>query len=502
MAELAFASIPSGQIPGVAITVVLAFLSAFALVSVALRWLWLSLKPTFNINDTETTSRESLFFHTQLGLYSICLLASNMFTSLGGLLEISWAAGRGIQEGSTCTAQAVLMQIGNISTAFFTVAIAIHSFDSLVLHNRHTMWIGVLVMVAGWVLAVVIATAPLLVHQSLGPLYGISALSCGVKRVYAKQQFLFHLLPIFLASVISVILYSLIFLVLRGTLAFKGGLRVRLNPYVRWCGRVGNNEEYHRFMNTIAKSMLWYPFAYILLLLPYSITRLVDLSGFKVSPGGNIFALCCWSLQGLVNVFLLYNTFRVIGLAFDAVSSGSGKGDMESFGSSEKSYAPSVAPPVPAQLRSQRSRTRALTLQQSSSRSSRPVNRHHHAGSEETVVSAASLQRTITPIPQLNLATPEVALGPVDSTSGTLGLPPPPRHTRSPITRRPTLESLPPSPQRKTLRLSPTLPAPPSRTTGDFSIIDMYGTTENDRNSFGTALSSKKTTWQTYGFAR
>jgi hypothetical protein len=526
MAELAFAPIPSGQIPGVVITVVLAFLSAFALIFVAFRWLWLSLRPSFSTNDPETASRESLFFHTQLGVYSVCLLASNMFSSLAGLLEISWAAGRGIQEGSVCTAQAVMMQIGNVSTAFFTATIAIHSFNSLVLHNRNTIWFGVLVVVAGWISAVVIATAPLLAHQPLGPLYGVSALSCGVKRVYAKQQFLFHLLPILLASIISVALYSLIFLVLRGTLTIKGGLRVNLNPYIRRSGRIGNNEEYHRFMNTIAKSMLWYPFAYILLLLPYSITRLVDLSGFKVSPGGNVFALSCWSLQGLVNVLLLYNTFRVIGLAFDAVStsSGSRKGDMESFGSSEKSYAPSVAKTnpqaiqVPARSHSttQPSRTRALTLQQSPSISSNGRRYHHHGGSDGTTVSAASLQRAITPISELNhelLAAPEVALrkgatstprlrlqtddGESIASTGSTGLPPPPRHTRSPIMRKPTLESLPPSsPQTRQgkkpshFNLSPTVPMMPNahRATGNFSIIDMYGNAEveNVRNSFGT----------------
>jgi hypothetical protein len=42
----------------------------------------------------------------------------------------------------------------------------------------------------------VTAVAPMLVKQPLGPLYGISAFTCGVKRIYAKQQFLFHLLPV------------------------------------------------------------------------------------------------------------------------------------------------------------------------------------------------------------------------------------------------------------------------------------------------------------------
>ena len=61
--------------------------------------------------------------------------------------------------------------------------------------------------------------------------------------------------------------------------------------------------------------MLWYPFgssdafmgsmlesdlhlAYLVLLLPYSVTKLLDVSGFSVSFGGNVFAEICAFLLG------------------------------------------------------------------------------------------------------------------------------------------------------------------------------------------------------------
>jgi hypothetical protein len=217
---------------------------------------------------------------------------------------------------------------------------------------------------------------------------------------------------------------------------------------------------------------------------------MVDLSGFTVSPGGNVFAVSCWFLlgissyclfqleiyldAGLVDVLLLHNTFRVIGPAFDAVSSSSDSQDasMESFGGLEKSYSPSVIvvedgpttipvapvriqPPRPLLLASQPTRTRALTPQPPS-----------YVGYGGSTVTAASLQRPIAPMPELNgnfIASPEASLkkgaanvprlhlqtdqvtsSPLPS-SGSVGLPPPPRSTRSKIARRPTLESLPPS---------------------------------------------------------
>jgi len=116
-----------------------------------------------------------------------------------------------------------------------------------------------------------------------------------------------HLLPIFIASFLSVILYSLVFLALRGTLKFRGGIKLTLNPEVRW-----NNREENRLLARVARSMLLYPVAYIVLLVPYSFVRLLDISGFDVSLGAIVFAYVCWFSLGVVDVLLLYNTFRIL----------------------------------------------------------------------------------------------------------------------------------------------------------------------------------------------
>ena len=61
---------------------------------------------------------------------------------------------------------------------------------------------------------------------------------------------------IFIASVLSAILYSVIYLVLRGTLNIKGGVTLILDPHERWAVG-GVNQDYHRFIARIARSMLW-----------------------------------------------------------------------------------------------------------------------------------------------------------------------------------------------------------------------------------------------------
>ncbi|KXN91683.1 hypothetical protein AN958_12535 [Leucoagaricus sp. SymC.cos] len=262
-----------------------------------------------------------------------------MMTSAAGLMGLSWLIQEGITDGGMCRIQdqglirlssAFLMQVGNWATAYFTVAVAVHTFNSLVLKKKQSNFISLPTMIIGWVIAIVAASIPFVLHDPEGSIYGPSGLSCGVRDIFPKLQFVFHLLPIFIASLLSAFLYSLIYLVLRGTLKIKGGIKLTLDPKGRWDGDM---EGYHRFIARVAKSMLWFPIAYFALLVPYSVMRLLDLSGFQIAWEAMVFAYVCWFLLGVVNVLLLYNIFRVLGPAFDGVSSANmSRRTMESFG--------------------------------------------------------------------------------------------------------------------------------------------------------------------------
>lgn len=62
---------------------------------------------------------------------------------------------------------------------------------------------------------------------------------------------------LFLASLLSAIIYSLIFLVLRGTLAINGGLKIHIDPERRLRISNGTFEEYQRYVYSVARTMLW-----------------------------------------------------------------------------------------------------------------------------------------------------------------------------------------------------------------------------------------------------
>ncbi|KAJ7678514.1 hypothetical protein B0H17DRAFT_106346 [Mycena rosella] len=244
----------------------------------------------------------------------------------------------GIQEGAFCTTQAIVMQIANFAGAYFIIAIGIHTFNSLVLARRQSPWVCGITISVGWIVSGVLA--PMLYHNpEFGPRYGISGLSCGIRPVFPKSLFFFHLLPIYITSIMSALLYSIIFLVLRGTLAIRGGLKLTLDPNERMSG---NN--YHRFVAAIARSMLWFPIAYILFLVPYSVARLIDIAG-RVCPFPLLVsAYVCWFMLGVANVLTLYNTFRVLGPAFDARSTS--QKDLESNTGSTGSSTRRVMPPM------------------------------------------------------------------------------------------------------------------------------------------------------------
>lgn len=50
------------------------------------------------------------------------------------------------------------MQIGNFSTAYFTVAVACHTMNSLVFRGNQTVWVGATIIAMGWVSSIIIGT--------------------------------------------------------------------------------------------------------------------------------------------------------------------------------------------------------------------------------------------------------------------------------------------------------------------------------------------------------
>ncbi|KAH6909054.1 hypothetical protein BKA70DRAFT_1476507 [Coprinopsis sp. MPI-PUGE-AT-0042] len=270
-------------------------------------------------------SNTCLFFNTQLGNYCACLLAAMMVNSAAGMVGVPWLINKGITEGLLCTIQGFLMQLATWSGAYFTVSIAIHTFNSLVLKRNQSAIVSRSAMTVGWGLSALMASLPFVFKKTDGDIYGPEGLMCTIRSVYPRVQFFLHLMPILVASILSAVFYSIIFLVLRGTISIKGGIKLTLDPNQRFA--TSERDGYHRFIARIARSMIWYPIAYVALLVPYSVMKLLSISGFVPSRSKLSFS---GSVAGVVNVGLFYNTFRVLEPALDGSPSLGGRRDLES----------------------------------------------------------------------------------------------------------------------------------------------------------------------------
>ena len=77
-------------------------------------------------------------------------------------------------------------------------------------------------------------------------------------RIHAVADHRALMIPqMFVGSLLSAIVYSLVFLVLRGTITINGSLRFQLDPERRLRLRNATFEEYQSFIYSVARTMLW-----------------------------------------------------------------------------------------------------------------------------------------------------------------------------------------------------------------------------------------------------
>ncbi|KAH9974823.1 hypothetical protein BJV74DRAFT_183974 [Russula compacta] len=270
----------------------------------------------------QNLSREAFFFRSQLGQYAGCLLLSNWITAVSRLIGIRWIKDRGVHVGSYCSAQGSLRQIGQFASFFFIVTMGIHTFNTLVLRNRPPQWVGIVVTLIGWTSAIVIGVVPLSSSSLVnGPFYNAGGFTCGISMSYQVAHMLLYFLPFFFASILSAIVYSLIFLILRGTLVINGGLRIHLDPQRRLRLRNETFEEYQRFILSVARTMLWLPISFVVALFPSSIVQLMVISGIGASSGAMAFSFILEHLEGVGNVLILFSVLRALGSAMKSTSS-------------------------------------------------------------------------------------------------------------------------------------------------------------------------------------
>lgn len=484
MSESIVQPLTQGQASSAIALVVTGLVSLLAAICVLLPVLWEGARSMLFKSASQDRTKVWMFFSTPLGWYTASLLIGTAITDVHGLLETKWISAKAISRGlSNCQTQAAFEQIGTFATSYFTVCIAIHGFNSLVLRKRFPVWASVIYTLLGWASSIITGlVVPMLNRPGSGLVYGDNGYACSITREYPLLEFVFQLLPIIATALVSAVLYAVMFLVLRGTIQVKGGISLNLDPNIRWTGIGTDSAEYQRFIGAIVRSMILYPFAYTLLMMPLCFVRLITMSKNPVSFGAGIFASSCRLLLGLVDALIVYKILRVLRPVIDA-SNVRRYESQESFSAPElkpSPVEPAQRPPItPARAfppprksadgrptPSIRTMPSTVSLNGSDTGSTYPLLpeqpfMHAHTRSTSSGLSSVTgaISRPITPVSELNraLAGPSPIARPeamksasatpytisryptlaIKKSSESLGLPPPPRPSRSPVTRKP-----------------------------------------------------------------
>lgn len=265
--------------------------------------------------NTRKSTNKSLFVRTHVAAYFISLLLCDLMQAVGSIMNMKWVQHKAVYVGDFCTAQGVIKQAADVGIAMFALIIAIHTFCVLFLRWQTRPYVLWLTLLSAWsaIAAIVLAGPTLVDTTKTGPFFGISGYWCWITSAYPTQHITLDYIFMFMSAAFSFVLYSLVFLRLRGNIITDGWYiafrRVNSSKNATWRGREFADNE----MMVIARQMMLYPVAYVIVILPIATARFCEMRGdVNVPFAATIFCDTVYLLSGLVNVTLFVTTRRVL----------------------------------------------------------------------------------------------------------------------------------------------------------------------------------------------
>ncbi|KAG8721363.1 hypothetical protein FRC08_013726 [Ceratobasidium sp. 394] len=267
---------------------------------------------TFFSRDSSPMARGMrAFSRSALGAYLYSLLLSDMTQGLGFAVSLKWASDGGIHRSTACTAQSVLLQIGNLGGALWSIALACHTFSLLFLVRRPSIWTTRIVLAAGWTVIIVLSIVGPYTIQNVdksGHFYGVLGPWCWIGPGYQREWYLFLYAWVCLALVNSFTMYGLVYLRLSGLLSSENGTPTwktlthsglnclsshaahdtSVPSHPSGPGSSGGQAPHiadprrvTKHLRRIARRLMLYPLAYSTVTIPIVILRIGSTSGWK-----------------------------------------------------------------------------------------------------------------------------------------------------------------------------------------------------------------------------
>ncbi|KEP53397.1 putative transmembrane protein [Rhizoctonia solani 123E] len=237
-------------------------------------------------------NHHQVLLRSNLDLYMINLFVSELLMSLGGMLDAKWANESAVYCGDFCDAQGTLQYLGETSVALWTLAVTLHTWQSVVYAQRipfrWTLCVVVMVVIWGFVFAFNFGAFSVRPKGGDDSYFTPGPFWCWINPKYGDERLAGEYLWLWVAGFGNLLVYIPLFLLLRGNIvlgnqgfmshrwywtpppvcnAFRTEIQNGSAPSIP---DDANDEEHIR---KDATKMLWYPAAYTMLVLPISIVR-------------------------------------------------------------------------------------------------------------------------------------------------------------------------------------------------------------------------------------
>ncbi|GJE86578.1 hypothetical protein PsYK624_026580 [Phanerochaete sordida] len=245
---------------------------------------------------------------THVHWYFLSLLVSELIQAIGGIINVRWIADATVTQGSVCTAQGVLKQFGDVGVALASLAIATHTFFTLVFRWRPnpSSKLPLLIVTSIWIALALIIGISFATHQHK-IYYGDTQYWCWITSDYPVQRIVLEYLWMWITAFANIALYipMALCIIYDATVAVNGWhIRIVKNPK--------SYRDDRRPEVKLAIKMLVYPAIYTITVLPIAICRWLgfDSRGCSRVPwAATVFADLVFASSGFFNV-LLYTITR------------------------------------------------------------------------------------------------------------------------------------------------------------------------------------------------
>lgn len=277
---------------------------------------------TFIVYRMTTWQRHYRVFvgYNQYVVLIMNLLIADFLQAVSFLFSFHWIRKNAMLAPSTpCFAQGFLLNVGDLTSAFFVMAIALHTFYTAVKGRRleHTTFL--IVVIGIWVFGL---TLSIIGPGRYGHHYFVKAGAwCWASPDYETDRLALHYIWIFIVQFGTIVVYIAVLLQLKAAMkAIVPHLREQSDTFAK--------------VDRAARLMVLYPFFYIVLTLPLSAGRMWSMAhhGQELPNVYQCVAGTLLASSGLVDA-LLYTLTRKTLLAGDPNGSrrgGAGKGSDKS----------------------------------------------------------------------------------------------------------------------------------------------------------------------------